>query len=118
LAANRARSRADQLFKGTLVDEDKYALEFECPGCGHQGTVRSSDPLRIEWDPIIDGRYIGWAMCASTEIVAEFWMTVDKEFVDAWQGGSMPPESHYRARDRRANKAATPERPQTTPDLR
>src|ERR1700730_10967325 len=25
----------------------------------------------------------------------EFWLTIDRQFEDAWQGGSMPPESLY-----------------------
>jgi hypothetical protein len=84
-----------QLVEGTLPDEDKYALAFECPGCGHHGTVRSSHPVRIEWDRVVDGRYIGYAICLSTEIIAEFWMTVERRLETAWQGGSMPPENEH-----------------------
>jgi len=57
----------EQVFDGTLPDEDKYALPFECPGCGHCGTVRCSHPLRIEWDQDINGRCYGWLTCTSTD---------------------------------------------------
>jgi hypothetical protein len=52
--------------------------EVECPGCSRQLTVRTSDPVTIEWDRRFDGGCIGWAIHASGAVLTEFfWVVVD-----------------------------------------
>ncbi len=52
--------------------EREYDVVFNCPGCGLPVRIRSTRMARIEWDPVIDGRYVGWAACAHEEDEQDF----------------------------------------------
>jgi hypothetical protein len=74
----------------SLAPNLRAPIDATCPGCEQTVIVRTTCPINIEWDRLVDGRYIGWAICATKGIIFDFSMTVDGILEMGWEGGSEP----------------------------
>ena len=74
----------------SIAQNLRAPIEVTCPGCEQTLIVRTTCPINVEWDRLVDGRYMGWVICSTHEIIHEFWMMIDGVLQGGWDGGSQP----------------------------